>query len=311
MRIPLARSLLAALGCTVAAPAHPIESVLTDGPQAALHVVPADPARHEFSGIDGDASVRKPTWYFAQWGIPLDLPIKRRSSPGADWRVGNLYAHVGWRASTRVYELTQNGAAAELPCGVEEDLFLAPSTPGDYPGHARGLQPSGPLSRLAALVASLGLEIVEERIEARCAESPNYVAYTLGVILSDAAAPEPQTLFYQLMFRDSRGTRIVRRWCPGYEDADTPVFCIDDGLADVYGVPAPVVGAGRRVYALDLLPALLAVIASGHAKQGAPDRVLDPDPSHWRVTGLYQGQLLMGGAVAGSRWDGFSLRERR
>ena len=65
------------------------------------------------------------------------------------------------------------------------------------------------------------------------------------------------------------------------------------------------------VLRFDLLPALLAVVASHHAKRGAPNRVLDSDPSHWRVTGLYHGQLIMGGAVPTSRWDAFSLRERR
>jgi hypothetical protein len=311
MRLPSARRLLPALACAVLTAAHPAETVLTDGPEAALHAVPADGARHEFSGVDGDSSVRQPTWYFAQWGIPLDLPVKVRTPPGADWRIQNPYAHVGWRASARSYELAQDGTVADLPCGVEEDLFLAATTPGDYPGHARGLKPSGPMSRLHALVATLGLEIVSERIEARCMSSPNYAAYALGVILTDVGEPEPQTLFYQLMFRDSREAAIVRRWCAGYEDADTPVFCIDDGLASVYGLPAPIVGGARRVHTLDLLPALLAVIGSHHAKRGAPHRVLDADASHWRVTGLYVGQLLMGGAAPTSRWDAFSLRERR
>jgi len=306
------RVLIPALACAVVATAHPAGSVLTDGPEAALHAVPADPARHGFSGVDGDASIRRPTWYFAQWGIPLDLPVGVRTPPGEDWRVENAYAHVVWQSSARAYELAQDGADAALACGVEEDLFLAPTTPGDYPGHAAVLETSSPLSRLAELVASLGLEIVDERIEARCTTAPNYAAYTLGMILTDAdAAPEPQTLFYQLMFRDSRGARIARRWCTGYEDADTPVFCIDDGLANVYGLPGPVVGGGRRTYAFDLLPALLAVIATHHAKRGASNRVLDDDPSHWRVTGLYLGQLLMGGAAPTSRWDSFSLRERR
>jgi len=38
--------------------------------------------------------------------------------------------------------------------------------------------------------------------------------------------------------------------------------------------------------------------------------MLDPDPAHWRVTGLYYGQIVMGGGVPNSRWDGFSLSER-
>jgi len=311
MRFRPSRLLLTAATCAVASLARPAEVVLADGPEAALHVVPSDPGRHEFSGVDGDSSIRKPTWYFAQWGIPLDLPANVRSPRGADWRVENPYAHVGWQAGERSYELAQDGNVAGLPCGVEEDLFLAPTTPGDYPGHATGMLPSRPLSRLDALVATLGLEIVDERLDMRCTESPNYAAYTLAVILTDVSVPVPQTLFYQLMFRDSRGTAIVRRWCAGYEDADTPVFCIDDGLASVYGLPPPVVGGGRRVFTLDLLPALLAVVASHHAKRGASHRVLDADPSHWRVTGLYHGQLIMGGAVPTSRWDTVSLRERR
>ena len=307
--VPL-RPLLAALACGLAAPAQPAERVLTDGPEAAVHVVPSHSARQRFVGVDGDASVLGATWYFAQWGIPLDLPARVRTPPGAAWQDANPYAHVGWRARTRSYELAQDGDRAALPCGVEEDLFLAPTTPGDYPGHPKGLRPSLPLSQLDALVASLGLDLVAERIDARCTTSPNYAAYTLGLILSDVAVPEPQTLFYQLIFRDSRGTAIDKRWCAGYEDEDTPVFCIADGLATVYGLPPPVVGGGRRVFELDPLPALLAVIASHHAKRGAPDRVLDDDPGHWRVTGLYHGQILMGGAVPTSRWDAFSLREQ-
>jgi hypothetical protein len=311
MRAPSLRPLLAVLAASIVAPAQPAEVVLTDGPEAAVHVVSGAPARNGFIGVDGDASVRSPTWYFAQWGIPRDLPAGVRTPAGADWQVANPYARVAWLAQPRSYELAQDGDSAALACGVEEDLFLAPTTPGDYPGHAVGLRASRPLSRLDALVASLGLDIVAERIDARCATSPNYAAYTLGLILSDAAVPEPQTLFYQLMFRDSRGTPIDKRWCSGYEDADTPVFCIDDGLATVSGLPPPIVGGGRRAYGLDLLPALLDVIATHHAKRGAPDRVLDDDPSHWRVTGLYHGQIVMGGGVPTSRWDAFSLIERR
>jgi hypothetical protein len=305
--------LCAALACTAcnSSDPGPGESTLTDGPESALHVAASDAAQPDFRGIDGDATVTSPTWYFAQWGIPADLPGGVRVPGGADWQVGNPNARVNWIASSRTYELAQDGATSSLPCGREENLFLAPTTQADYPGHAVGLMPSLPLSQLASLDVAFGLQLVEERVEPRCADAPNYAAYTLGIVLTDDRVPQPQALYYQVMFRDSRGSApISLRWCPGYEGADTPVFCVDDGLATVYGESEPVVGGERRPYTLDLLAPLQRVIASNHVKAGAPRRALDPDASHWRVTGLYYGQIVMGGSVPTSRWDGFRLSER-
>jgi hypothetical protein len=129
-----------------------------------------------------------------------------------------------------------------------------------------------PLSLLATMPVTLGLEIVDERVEQRCANAPNYAAYTLGIVLTTAGTPAPQALYYQVMFRDSRGLAVARRWCPGYEFADTAVFCVDEGLAPIYGQPEPEVGGGRRAYSFDLLARLRAVILSSHRKQGAPRR---------------------------------------
>ena len=309
MSPPIRRALLAALAGASCLGAHAGDVILTDGPEAALHVAPRDAALRKFHGVDGDASQKSPTWYFAQWGIPQELPGGVRTNPGTDWQVANPHARVAWFAQPRTYELAQNGAIGALPCGAEANLFLAPTTPGDYPNHAVGLLPSLPVSQLASLQATFGLDLVYERVDTRCLTAPNYAAYTVAAILTDDAAPDPQTLYYQVMLRDSRGGTVVKRWCPGYEDEDSPVFCVDDGLSPVYGQPGPVAGGGRRSYALDLLPQLRTVIASRHAKSGAPARVLDADASHWRVTGLYYGQIIMGGGVPTSRWDAFSLRE--
>jgi len=303
-------TLLGALACAACSPSGPNETVLTDGPESALHVAASDSVRPAFRGIDGDATVKAPTWYVAQWGIPVDLRGGVRAPKGADWRIDNAHARVNWIAGARTYELAQDGSTDALPCGQEENLFLAPTTPGDYPGHAVGLEPSLPLSMLASLPVNLGLEIVDERVEQRCAEAPNYAAYTLGLVLTTVGTPEPQALYYQVMFRDSRGLAVAHRWCPGYESADTAVFCVDDGLEPIFDQPEPVVGGGRSAYRLELLASLRSVIASGHRKQGAPRRVIDADLSHWRVTGLYYGQITMGGAVPTSRWDGFSLSQR-
>jgi len=302
-------TLLGALACAACSPSGPNETILTDGPESAIHVASSKSARPAFRGIDGDATVRAPTWYVAQWGIPDDLQGGVRAPRGADWRIDNAHARVNWIDSARTYELAQDGSTGALPCGQEENLFLAPTTPEDYPGHAVGLAPSMPLSLLATMPVTLGLEIVDERVEQRCANAPNYAAYTLGIVLTTAGTPAPQALYYQVMFRDSRGLAVARRWCPGYEFADTAVFCVDEGLAPIYGQPEPEVGGGRRAYSFDLLARLRAVILSSHRKQGAPRRVLDGDPSHWRVTGLYYGQIVMGGAVPTSRWDGFSLSQ--
>jgi hypothetical protein len=302
-------TLFGALACAACSPSGPNEAILTDGPESAVHVASSNSVRPAFRGIDGDASVRAPTWYVAQWGIPVDLQGGVRAPKGADWRIGNAHARVKWIAGARTYELAQDASTDALPCGREENLFLAPTTPEDYPGHAVGLEPSRPLSTLAALTMTLGLEIVDERVETRCANAPNYAAYTLGIVLTAEGIPEPQALYYQVMFRDTRGMAVAQRWCPGYEFADTSVFCVDDGFAPIFGEPEPAVGGGRRAYRLDLLAPLRAAIASSHRKQGAPRRVLDADLSHWRVTGLYYGQIVMGGAAPTSRWDGFSLRQ--
>jgi hypothetical protein len=303
------RAVLAALACGACTGGQAGDAVLTDGPQAALHVAPRDPALRRFHGVDGDSSQKSPSWYFAQWGIPEELPGGVRTAPGADWEVANPHARVAWLAQARAYELAQNGAMGALPCGAEENLFLAPTTPNDYPRHAVGMLPSLPLSQLVRLEASFGLDVAYERVEQRCLTAPNYAAYAVALVLTDDATPEPQTLFYQVMLRDSRGLAVAKRWCPGYEDADSPVFCVDDSLGPVYGQPGPVVGGGRRAYVLDLLPQLRNVLATRHAKSGAPARVLDGDASHWHVTGLYYGQIIMGGAVPTSRWDAYSLRE--
>jgi hypothetical protein len=311
----LAAASFAALACAACSSSDPEpgpgqgESTLTDGPESAVHVASSNAVPPDFRGIDGDATVKAPTWYLAQWGIPAELPGGVRAPKDSDWQVGNAHARVNWLAQSRAYELAQDGSTAALPCGQEENLFLAPTTPSDYPGHAAGMMPSRPLSQLDTLTVALGLEIVDEHVAPRCVDAPNYAAYTLGIVLTDESLPEPQALYYQVMFRDSRALAVAHRWCPGYDAVDTPVFCVDDGLATVYGQPEPAVRGGRRTYSLDLLAPLRSVILSHHVKKGARQRVLDPDLGHWRVTGLYYGQIVMGGAVPTSRWDGFSLSQ--
>lgn len=277
-------------------------------PNGALYFAPSG-YTGGFYGSMGDYSVQ-PTWHIAQWGIPEDLPSSGQAAPpGQGWYTANDHAQVLYDAAAGdTYELAQNGSVSGgLECGVEFDLFLEPNT-DTYLGYPEGMVNSRPLDQLENLGFSLGLDITYEVLVPKC--GLNYSAYVAAFIFTTQAAPQ-QTLFYQLIFRDSRNTMWDKAWCPAYEGSGfLNQFCVDDGLA-IYGNDYLTVAESRELNFVDLLPRIKTIISQGHVKANAPwEPGLDTDVSKWRLTGLYLGQIVQGGMISTSRWDSFCLAEQ-
>ena len=172
-------------------------------------------------------------WMVAQWNTPAPLPV-RALPPGSSGAADACRAQpspgpLAWHthsaaASVCVYEpraagsprpvlLVQEGGSAEAPlsCGLENDLFLAPTAADVYGNSPVGMEQSAPLSELSALRISFRASLKLSFPRARCGHTPycnatiadiDYGYSTAGVTFSNRAAR--QTVFYQVQLWDTR-----------------------------------------------------------------------------------------------------------
>lgn len=249
-----------------------------------------------------DPATQSPPWEVAQWGTSSNVLPAPGSASG--WMVANassirvqFYSQI--EGSTNVYELGQ----ANDPCGNEMDLIL-------QKGERNGFVRSQPISSLGSITIRTGLSVPYGLVENRCAPIGqwDYAHYIFAFVLStaDAMYPNQQTLFYQIGLgrNPSQPQNPSVGWCPEYELNNSGntgnTFCLDDDVRNFGGTW--VLPYTNTVNNIEVLPRLLQVLAMRHAKANFPGTVLDPDPSHWKVTGVYAGQIIEGGAISTTRW---------
>ncbi len=275
-------------------------------PGSALYIQDSDDAR--LSQLAGDRSAQ-PTWLISQWGIPTDLTGSQTAAPTTNWQIANPYGRVNYLANVNIYELGQNGQNAELPCGTEYDLFLSP-VGQNFPNLPQGNSASRTLDKLDTLAFQIGAKVTYESITSRCRPlgKVDYAHYAISFVLSSTTQ---QTLFYQIGLRTSglNYGPANMAWCPDYNDSRTAhQFCADDDISSVNSSLQDLTVGQRIQYATDMLPRLKQVLQSGFGK--VDGERLDGNISHWKLTGVYFGLIIQGGANIASQWDSFLLIEK-
>ncbi len=254
--------------------------------------------------VNYGATGPNPHWTIAQWNIPGQklTPFARQDEAGQ-----TEFNATAPEASVKVLEtadgmqvqLSQDGA--QLPCDNpgnrprESDLFIGSKIiPAQFE--------KTPLSQMTALrqivwVASTGAPTNPPK---NC--SLNAGAGIISVVLADKAVHPAQIFFYQLdvseVCREEPGSRSCNR---SHNDlayyAKTNPFGVGDYL--------PILGTSYAAGSLkkidvDILPRLAKAIS-----EGPP--ALDHDLSHWRVGGVYGGQLIWGDVKLTTTWRGYRL----
>jgi hypothetical protein len=256
-------------------------------------------------------------WSVIAWNIPDgDLPPFQRSKSGAD----TVFVSRAAEATVTViqqpdgqarYSFSQDGAA--LPCNTpegkprESDLFAHPN------GARNQFETSAYLAKIGSIkindlkslisVATLSYSAQLSVPHRECPVAQG--AAVIALILRDFV--DRQTLFYQMELsqacglqpgpRAARCERLSRAPRPNFFARQTP-FGIDDPLP-LHGQPFLADGETRKL-SIDLLPRVKIAIATG--PQG-----MSRDPSHWTVTGYYNGQIIFGGLRLETTWTDVSL----
>jgi len=259
-----------------------------------------------------------PNWYIVAWGIPggkLSSFAERRiggkivfSSRAAEAAVEIVHLPNGQVA----YQLLQDGTP--LPCEEngqprESDLLTGPNGQDAKSPEIPGLllPPNKPLSLLTLthLVATATVTV-----QSGPTGSPKGCGVSQGSALISVLLNNPmtrQTLFYKVVLINVCGPQPKARsmFCARSTQRPWPVYYFRTnpfGVAD----PLPLVGERwlanneRRTIRLDLLPRLIEHIRTG-------PNTMDHEPSHWNVTGYYNGQNIWGDVTLTSQWEDVDL----
>ncbi|HSB94998.1 MAG TPA: hypothetical protein VLC91_01015 [Spongiibacteraceae bacterium] len=292
---------------------------LSRQPGSSAYIFPSvapDPSKPWYFPLNkpvGDYT-QTPKWVIAQWGIPVDLNGSQAVAPGNSWSIANAYGAVQYNvsgANGQSYTIAQNGTGAALPCGTEYDLLLQP-VGIDYPTAPQGSAPSKPLDQLANLGFRLGVTVNFEAIQQRCAAPLNY-NYGRDFVAFVLSSTTGQTLFYQVQLRTvGRSGLPNMTWCPNNGDPATAhLFCVDDDISRVNSSLQDIATVGQRVqYATDMLPRLKQVLQSNFVRFDGSGEMIDGNIGHWRLTGLYFGSQVLGGANIRATFDSFCLIEQ-
>ena len=261
-----------------------------------------------------------PNWRIAQWNIPGGelSPFTSSQSGGA-----TIYSSISAEASVTII---QSGAGTEvdlaqtgtvLPCETasgkprESDLFVTPNPAHPSPPGVPGLTLSGKNSPALAAMASLRLtatlSIVEGSNMPATGCSVNQAGTLVGIVLSDTANAQPQTMFYQLAF-----SKLCGQGSAGWQAqcANIPAQMAYYAETNPYGAvdffptlgQSLMRGSEARPIDVDLLPRLDAAIESGPAG-------IDNNPAHWVIGGVYFGQHIWGDTALRSHWRNLHLVE--
>jgi hypothetical protein len=263
------------------------------------------------------ATAPNAAWSVIAWDIPGgDLTPFQRSKSGADTVFVSRAAEAGVKVTQQPdgqarYSFSQDGAA--LPCNTadgkprESDLFAHPNTAQNQFETNAYLAKIGSvkIDDLASLisVATLSYSAALSVPHKECPVAQG--AAVIALILRDFS--DRQTLFYQVELsqacglqpnpRAARCKRLSKAPRPNFFARRTP-FGIDDPLP-LHGQPFLTDGETRKL-SIDLLPGVKAAIATG--PQG-----MSRDPSHWTVTGYFNGQIIFGGLRLETTWANVSL----
>ena len=213
----------------------------------------------------------------------------------------------------------QDGGAANISCGAEFDMFIAP-TDKAYSNIAQMNIPGNvSMGSISTFVLNFTLDLLEWSTIPRCGAAGScgpsgqldYGYMVLGVVM-DAG---PQTIYYQVILADTRGAPS----CPS-EDPCTPVIFwfettlptlgISESIAHGYpNVPSSSCmkpGAGPTHYSLDTLyDRLIWSILTSASNYGS-----NPNPSAWFVTGFYIGSGIEGSTTSAYRISDINVAVR-
>lgn len=240
-------------------------------------------------------------WSVYQWNNTSNL-LPATFPAGAPWAIGNPNTRVKFYPTFGGYSNVYELAAANVPCAsgtVDEtselDMFLSPDA---MP------QPQIGLGTLGQLKFQVGTNVTYSEPQNTC--SYNASGYVASLILS-TINPPAQTLFVQVDVGGTQPAPTGLSWCPDYETTKHPgAFCVDSSVTNYGGTY--LYRYGNALNTLDLLPGLVQIIQSGHAKSGVPSEVLNNDPSNWYIVGVYFGLTNYGGTNVTTQWFEPELR---
>lgn len=251
------------------------------------------------------ATGSNPHWSIAQWDIPgpklSPFELKQKEDT-------TEFDATAPEASVQIIEappgtlvvLRQDGAV--LPCSHangaprESDLFIGSDL---KPDQFERLS----LSQLSGLIQKAEISAVPGQAETNKACLANKGGAIVSIVMADLAEQPHQTFFYQLtvslVCREEAGSQPCGK--PHHEmtyfSKKNP-FGVGDYLP-LLGVPF-VSGSKLTAIDVDLLPRLKMAIAAGPPS-------LDHDLSHWRVGGVYAGQLIWGDVTLQTGWRNYRL----
>jgi hypothetical protein len=172
------------------------------------------------------------------------------------------------------------------------------------------------LSDISQLRARFSLELQVLSAAPRCGPrlscGPSgrldYGYVTLGIVLSAAASGSPGTIFYQMVFADTRQAPA----CPAQDPCrpysfwygSAPTVGISESVASVFD-PALCLRPGDPAQALDLAlyPRLAYAVREGAARYPT----LNASLSAWQITGIYLGSGMEGSTTTQLRLGGLDV----
>lgn len=212
------------------------------------------------------------------------------------------------------YALWVSQCGISLKCGNEMDNFLAP-TDRAY-NNTPVLNMNGSLSMISVhnLTAFFTLDLVSFSSTPRCGSpqqcgpsgTVDYGYITLGVVLSN----KDQTIFYQVIFADTRGPPS----CPNNDPCSPfsywffttlPTLGFSESVSNI-GNPncsCYTPGKGAKACVLLIMPRLQYVINTAAEQFGS-----DPTLADWFITGVYLGPGMEGSAESSLRLSAFDIR---
>lgn len=245
----------------------------------------------------------KPFWAITQWGNSSDLQPNTYSSPRI-WEIANSNTRVKFFPSlngkSNVYEL----AAANIPCGQnsstaanELDLFIEPK---------QMAAPSNlSLVDMGQLIFKLDMNVVYSHKYNKC--NHNLQSDVASFVFNRNSYPY-QTLFVQFQMNGLQGSSESLNWCPDYEKriGNYNQFCLDTSINKVGGRYFQ--GLGESVTNVDILPGIIDIITSNHAKAEDSNQKINGNLKNWYLSGVYLGKVNYGGVNTTTRISNPYLR---
>jgi len=239
-------------------------------------------------------------WKLNPWGNPSNL-TPQTFPVNTSWSLNNAYSRVKYypqlNGVSNVYEL----AASNIPCTsgspgnpLEVDMFLTPNITLD----------SATLGSMGELNLGVDMGVTYSDLQHGC--SNNFTIYTASLILSTANVTPAQVLYVQIELGGTNPAPSSPVWCPSYENISSPdvrnQFCVNYSVTAAGGQFISTYGS--QSYNLDILPSLISLLQSNHAKP-APnsDVVLNNNPNNWVVGGVYIGTINYGTTNTASIWS--------